>query len=420
MRMKSVISVLAALMLAPTVCCFAAKGNGEDISPAIDWLRRNTRIEKSAPKGSNVELDKEDFEKAVGADISYISLTTLPRTEDGRLCLNGADVIEGQTISAAGLGYLVFVPTENVNSAEFRVKCAADGWNDVEIPCRITVSDIKNGSPTLSAVTEETMSGICCVATPRVYDPDGDDTTMSIVKYPQNGSVFVSGNKIYYTSKYGYTGTDTMTVMVTDTFGNASPETEISFKVGKNTSAIIFEDMKNDAAHAAAIALAEKSVVAFTSRDGKYYFSPSVSVSRVDFMVMLLGAAGVNTDTDVPVSLRFDDIENLKTAKLDYLKKAADMGIIGIGEKSFSPDGAITRMTAAEWIYKLLKPTVKQPPAFSDMDGYTENERYYAAAAVDGGFMSATDGKFNPSAVMTKSEVAIALKRVMDYIAAQN
>lgn len=418
-----IVSTVAALLItvtAPVVQCSAAKGNGEDISPAIDWLRRNTKIEKSASRGSNVELNKSDFEKAVGADISYISLSSLPSPEDGRLCLNGVDVIEGQTIAISGLQYLVFAPTEKAKSAEFKVKCAVGGWTDVDIPCRISITDSKNGSPTLASVSTETMSGICCVASPRIYDPDGDTAVLSVVKYPQNGSVRISGNKVYYTPINGYTGTDTMIVVATDIYGNASPETELSFMVSKNTASIIFEDMKNDAAHAAAISLAEKSVVAFTQKDGKYYFSPAGSVSRIDFMVMLLSAAGVNTDTDLPVSLKFDDINNVNSAKLSYLKKAADMGIIGLGDKSFSPDGAITRMTAAEWVCKLLKPSVKQPPSFADMNGYTENERYYAAAVIGEGFMDINGSNFEPAKVMTKSDVAIVLKRVMDYLGGAN
>ena len=133
--------------------------------------------------------------------------------------------------------------------------------------------------------------------------------------------------------------------------------------------------MKNDAAHSAAVALAERSVVAFTRRGGEYFFSPADSVSRIDFVVMLLTAAGVNTDTSMQVSLKFDDLDGVPEAKLRYLEKAADMG------------------------------------------QFDENERFYAAAAVEAGIMVADGNSFCPDAVMTKSAAAIALKGVMDRCA---
>lgn len=416
MKMKRVMAFAAALFIALPCTAYAAKGTGEDISPAIEWLRRNTKIEKSAAKGANISLSAADFEKAVGKDIGYISLVTLPGTEDGRLCLNGTDVIEGQTVTAASLDKLVFVPANGAESAEFKIKCSADGWSDIEIPCRISVTDGVNGTPTLNAVSSETVSGICCVASPRIYDPDGDQTSLNAVTYPQNGSVWVSDNKIYYTPNDGFIGTDTMTVTVTDIYGNTSPETTVTFNVSRNTYAIRFADMKNNAAHAAAVSLAEKSVVAFTRKDGEYYFSPQSNVSRMDFVVMLLTAGGVTPDTGVQVSLKFDDTDGIASAKLKYLKKAAEMGLIRMSDKSFSPEGGVTRMAAAEWICKMLDLSVKKPSSFTDMKDFTEDERFYAAAAVEAGLMEADGGKFEPNRIMTKSEAAIALKGVMDYL----
>ena len=51
-----------------------------------------------------------------------------------------------------------------------------------------------------------------------------------------------------------------MVVEVSDMYGGTSPETELTFNVKRNTYSIRFADMKNDAAHSAAVALAERSV----------------------------------------------------------------------------------------------------------------------------------------------------------------
>lgn len=132
---------------------------------------------------------------------------------------------------------------------------------------------------------------------------------------------------------------------------------------------------------------------------------------------MLLTAAGVNTDTSMQVSLKFDDLDGVPEAKLRYLEKAADMGLIRLTDKSFAPDGGVTRVVAAEWVGKLLGMSVRQPAEFSDMVQFDENERFYAAAAVEAGIMVADGNSFCPDAVMTKSAAAIALKGVMDRCA---
>ena len=304
--MKKIIAAAFASFIAISAAalspCVSASGEA-DISPAIDWLRRSTVIEKSGTRRGSVALAENDFERAVGADVGYVTVIGLPTLSEGRLCLNGVDVIEGQTVTAASLGYLAFVPADGSDGGTFSVKCAADGWNDVVIPCRIAIRDSENGCPTMTAGAFETVSGVCCVAAPRIYDPDGDEASLRVVRYPENGSVSVAGTKVYYTPFDGYVGSDSMTVEVCDMYGGTSPETELTFNVKRNTYAIRFADMKNDTAHAAAIALAERSVVAFTRRDGEYFFSPTDSVSRIDFVVMLLTAAGVSTDTSMPEDL---------------------------------------------------------------------------------------------------------------------
>lgn len=418
--MKRIIAAAFASFIAMNVAasslCVFAKGE-EDISPAIDWLRRNTAIEKSGTRRGSIVLDEKDFEKAVGTKIGYVTVTGLPKLSEGRLCLNGVDVIEGQTVTAASLSHLAFVPADGSDGGAFSVKCAADGWNDVVIPCRISIRDSENGCPTMTAGAFETISGVCCVAAPKIYDPDGDEAVLKVVRYPENGSVRIVDTKIYYTPFDGYIGSDSMLVEVCDVYGGTSPETELTFNVKRNTYSIRFADMENDGAHSAAVALAEKSVVAFTRRDGEYFFSPADTVSRIDFIVMLLTAAGVNTDTSMPVSLKFDDLDGIPQAKLKYLEKAADMGLIRLTDKSFAPDGGVTRVAAAEWVGKLLGMSVRQPAEFSDMAQFDENERFYAAAVVEEGIMAADGNSFKPDAVMNKSATAIALKGVMDRCA---
>ena len=122
-----------AISAAVSSLCALAKSE-EDISPAIDWLRRNTAIEKSGTRRGSIALDEKDFEKAVGKRIGYVTIIGLPKMNEGRLCLNGVDVIEGQTVTAASLGRLAFVPADGSDGGVFSVKCAADGWNDVVIP----------------------------------------------------------------------------------------------------------------------------------------------------------------------------------------------------------------------------------------------------------------------------------------------
>ncbi len=408
MKAKKYVAAALALLISATSLPVSAN-TSSDISPGIDWIRKNVKIEKSGIINQEYKISKHDFEKAVGFSIDSFTVTKLPNREDGRLCIRGIDVIEGQTVTSSSMDYLTFVPAENKDSATFGVKLLADGWEDVVLPYSISFGETVNTNPVLNGASAETVSGVCCGISLDVFDPDGDSTDIEIVSYPQNGTVKINGNKAIYTPQNGFVGTDTMTVIATDKFGNASAPSTLEFKVEHNSSQIVFADMKDNGAHAAALALAENSIVAFTKKDGEYYFSPEKAVSNVDLMVMLLCAANITPDKNTQTTLLYTDLENVPTAKLDYIKKAVEMGIITNSGGKFNPDENATRLTFATWACKLVNASVKNPNLITDMKNYTETQRFYATAMAEAGMILAENGCFLPENGLTKGELATAL-----------
>ena len=113
---------LFAVLLSSLLCVGAAAGGG-DISPALDILRSELTLTKTGVVGSEVTFTASDFESLYGSEVSFITVSSLPDEQAGRLSLNGVDVIEGQTIAAASLSLsLIHIYTIDVYRGDARVQ----------------------------------------------------------------------------------------------------------------------------------------------------------------------------------------------------------------------------------------------------------------------------------------------------------
>ena len=344
--MKKLLAAFFACVIPVTAAFSSRASNGGDISPAIAVLKRATVLNKCALLGETVSFTKTDYETAIGADIRYLTVTSLPEKSEGTLKVNGVDVISGQNVATGSLDAMTFVPAdENVKEASFRFRACAEGWEGTDVTCRMTFTEKRNLPPSVIPEGVSVYKNASCEFTVRAFDPDGDDTEYVIDGYPVNGTLKTQGEKMVYTPKPGFTGEDSLILHAVDKYGGASGSASYEIKV--TDAGLAFEDMSDSPVHTQAIALAGKNAVDYTLKDGKYYFEPEKTVTRIDFTVMLISARGIRVDTPAS-ALPFADTDGITAGKKAYLAKAFSLGIAE-NTGVFRPSDAITRAEAAEF-----------------------------------------------------------------------
>lgn len=376
------------LLLAVSALTVSAVAEGYGLSPAISVLKSSTVMQKCGVINTSVSFTAQDFENAAGKEITYIVITSLPPEDAGTLTLHGTKVAEGQTIPASSISYLTFTPNvENLASTSFSFRAGASGWTETDIPCIITMRGSVNVSPLASNEDIETFENIPVIHNLAAADPNGDDMTVNIVSYPKHGTLSVNENGVaQYTPKEGYTGKDSFSYTVSDNFGLNSEEATVSVTVNKNSRNIVFADMAGSDAYACAVMMSQSEIMTYSLRDGEYYFSPTEKVTRIDYLVMLITAMGMEKQVVACEDTLFDDDAILTATAKGYLALALQEDIISLGSGKFEPTEYITRGEAEEMTVSALN------------------------AAGYGGIISTGE---NTDEILTKAEVAKLLTKAI-------
>ena len=138
-------------------------------------------------------------------------------------------------------------------------------------------------------------------------DPGGTDLTYSVVTQPKRGTVTIDGANFTYTPNKDKVGTDTFSYVATDSKGNSSVPVSVSVTIQKARSGVTYADTGNSTAASAAQFLAEKGIFTGTKIGDKYYFEPTRSVSRSEFLAMVMEAADMSADSVTMTGFCDDD-----------------------------------------------------------------------------------------------------------------
>ncbi|BFT69281.1 5'-nucleotidase C-terminal domain-containing protein [Paenibacillus sp. P36] len=140
------------------------------------------------------------------------------------------------------------------------------------------------------------------------------------------------------------------------------------------------------------------------------------TATRAEVATMINRAAKLQSAD--PASVTFTDLANWQ--KQAVANAVAAKLISGFADGTFHPDAAVTRQELAELIVKVVTggklPSVNENVLnyFKDSDSIAKESRPYVAYAVISGIFSPTlDGNFNPTAAVTRDEVAKALKPIL-------
>ena len=182
----------------------------------------------------------------------------------------------------------------------------------------------------------------------------------------------------------------------------------------EDTSKMIFNDIEGVSwAKEAIEALYNKNVI---SGYGNGFFAPERSVTREQFVKMLVGALGLDTNTESSVS--FSDVPEDEWFT-PYINAAAALGIVsGKDDGSFGVGESITRQDMAVMCTRALNAVGKTlgegSSSFNDGDKISDYAKSAVGSMAAAGYLTGDEnGSFNPTDTATRAQTAVVLYRII-------
>lgn len=344
--MKKLLITLSALVCA---VCFSANAYAALLSPGISVLQSNVKMEKGGVAGNTVTFSAKDFEALLGTStVGSVKITSLPDENAGTLMLGKTPVSVGLVIPSHELDALCFVPSGQGAEASFGFIPAGSDY-EKDFVCVISMDSTLDLAPVTHHSEINDMAGITVFSV--LSGEDGEDGVLrfSVVSGASHGTVEITDEQTgayRYTPDGGYSGKDSFTFCAYDEAGNVSNISTVTVNVARNGKNIVYSDMEDSPLHLAAAALYDKDIM--LGDGGTRTFSPEGKVSRSDFLIMAMNAAGISAkeaETD------FADEASFAPYERKYISAAQSLGIV-IGSdtdagRCFLPDADITDGEAA-------------------------------------------------------------------------
>lgn len=415
------------LLTAVGGAALAASTEEAPVSPALSIISKDLALVKSGLCGREISFAASDFEEALGiASLDYITVRTVPSAAMGKLMLGSLQVMPNQTVSAANLSALRFVPNGSVEGRAEFLFCGDDSCS-YEVACTLYMQSELNYAPTFVGIDKEefsveTYKNIAVYGTLPAEDPEWDKLRYEITSTASKGLLVMldrEQGRFVYTPMKNYTGTDRFTYTVTDEYGNRSEEKEMKITVGRSKKSTVFSDMIGNEGHLGAIRLYEAGIMDAKEEGASAVFHPTGEVSRVEFLVMAMKAEGITPDGDGNLSGVFADEKEIPKEYRPYVKTAYEKGYLAVGVKegeavALKPNEALSRAEACVILCSILEAeaTVSRP-AFED-DGEIPSWAKEAIYTLeDRGILLDGDSFAYPNRTLTREMTAVMLNALL-------
>lgn len=428
-RLVCLATALMLLLCASLTSCSEPSADAEQtalLSPAMSILADEGGMAKSALVGESIKFTSEDFARVMNIEsVSSVTITELPPISDGELRVGSAVITGEQTLSAASLSLMTFSSSAAVRSSQFKFKV-----NDLpyEMTCKLYSLDEQNYAPTLAyapltAVEVSTYEEVSCFGRLPCYDPDGDETRIEVVSYPEKGALIIEDSALgtyRYVPYENATGKDSFTYVAIDRYGSYSAAREVSIEIKRSEMSEKYVDLADSPHQNSALVMTEKGIMGGTQVGSALYFYPEREVSRAEFVVMAMSAAGI-TDIAKTGSTVFSDDAEIPSDMKRYIATAYELGYIkGSADESgtlcFEPSRSITRAEAAVMLGNMLgaaTPTMK--PTLADEGEIPAWAQSSVYAMVEIGVLEATETGVSPLEKLTRGSAADILARFIRY-----
>lgn len=327
------------------------------------------------------------------------------------------------------------LPTEALGDLTLEAKCVtaqevtigyctlSDGVLSGVQELKLSILPKEDQPPTAEDGSLETYKNIAGSGTLSAADPEGKPLTYNLVKEPKRGSVELHEDGTFtYTPDKNKVGKDSFTYTVTDSGGNTSEEAKISIEIRKPTDKATYADMDGDSDAFYAMWLKEAGLFTGATVGGNLCFEPEKTVSRGEFLVMVMKLVDAQAD-ETGLTSGFSDEAATPVWLQPYIVSALGSGMIsGVSSEDgvvFRPEAALSRAEAAVMLQNVLQlpaPTAKTVFSETDADAVpawaADATAALSAAGISLGDTAQADA-------ITRREVAKLLYEVSNLIAGE-
>lgn len=380
--------------------------------------------------GNEVTFTAKDICRAMNlSELNYITVSVLPAPSKGTLFVGSTGAAVGQTISAGSLHLVSFAAADDTKpcDATFRFTVNGGGY---DMTCRVCLLSEINFTPTVSlapavSLSVSTYKGMPYTGVMSAYDPEGDEITFEVVRYADHGRVTMPDKHTgayTYTPDVGFAGQDAFSYVVRDAYGNYSTACTVTVTVTNPPSSVTFADIDGLPCAASALRISEAGIMNGTRVGAECYFKPDEGITRAEFLVTAMNAAGLTAaDVEKLSTTSFADNEDIPASMRGYVALAAQRGHITgktVGGKlCFVPHETITRAEAAVILSNIIGYARQTAvTAFADADDVPAWSMPAMTSLRSLGVLVTTDGHAEARATMTRGETAAWLCRTMQLM----
>lgn len=424
---------LAAVLTLMLVCALPLSAS------AFFWDKKEEEVHavadftKNGLVGDTIAFSPQDFAVESGTDavLSHITLATLPDPGAGALTLGGQPLTVGTVVDATALSGLTFqsspAPTVTTTSFTFTPAFASSSAQPEDTTVTLYLLTAANEVPIARNMDLSTYRNVAITGYFDAVDGEGDTLTFQLTDTPARGSVELAEDgsaQFVYTPYENKTGKDSFTYVAIDSAGNTSPEAKVSIQIDKPDTKVDYADLDGNAAHKAAIRLAEEGIFVGEYRNGQYFFDPDQTVSRAEFLSLAMAAAGLEPMEDVTVT-GFSDDAAIPTWAKGCVSAALSAGVIqgsrdDSGAPVFGAEDSITQGEATVMLNNLLNVADVPLEVFAAEGSGTHWASQAAANLAASGVLREED--VNSAALgetLTRADAAELLDGALDVLAAR-
>lgn len=234
-------------------------------------------------------------------ELAGVCITGLPESGAGTVLLGNRVIRSGDILTAQQLSMLTFQPLLTEQDCEATVTYLPIFSDRVEKATEMTIS-IKgkvDKAPVAEDSAIETYKNLPNQGKLKVTDPEGQKLTYTVTRQPKRGTVTVSEDGTYlYTPKKNKVGTDSFTFTATDPAGKVSREATVTVQILKPTTKEQYADTAGQDCRFTAEWMKETGLFVGEQVAGQLCFQPQKTVSRGEFLTMLVKALEIPVDED--------------------------------------------------------------------------------------------------------------------------
>ena len=242
-------------------------------------------------------FQSEDFSS--GDKLEGICITGLPDSNTGTIMLGNRVLRPGDILTADQVAQMTFVPLLTETDTVAQVTYLPIYADRVERATAMTLSirGKEDKAPIAEDSMLETYKNLANEGTLKVSDPEGQQLTYTVTRQAKRGTVTIREDGTFlYTPKKNKVGTDSFVYTATDPAGHVSREATVTVEILKPSTAAMYTDTVGTDCRFEAEWLRNTGLFVGEQIGGKSCFQPEKTVSRGEFLTMLIKTLDINVD----------------------------------------------------------------------------------------------------------------------------